>query len=72
MDIQQTTDDALRDHFSEILRILRNDQVTAGHTEKGRAISIAITQTELASMCTIRSFFADQPYSPLQKLQPKV
>lgn len=70
MDAQQTTEDALRNYFAEILRILRNDQVTAGHSEKGRALSIAITQTEIASMCTIRSFFANEPYSPLNKLKP--
>lgn len=62
--------DALRNHFNEILTILREWEATMERGEKTRAVSIAKTQTEIASMCTIRSFFADVPYSPLNKLKP--
>ena len=59
----------IRQKLEDILGLLRQEAFSAGHTEKARAIKIAITQLEVASMCIIRSFFAEKPYSPLTKLQ---
>ena len=62
--------DEIRKHLNEVLLLLRQRQTEAGQSPKGRAISIAVTELEKTSMVVIRSFFADEPYSPLQKLKP--
>lgn len=66
----QSPENMLREKMNDILTELRSQKEQAGQSEKGRALAVAITQMEIASMCMIRTFFADQPYSPLNKLKP--
>lgn len=70
MESEEHKQDEMRRKLHEVLNQLREDKRMAGNTEKGRAVSIAITQLEMASMCIIRSFFADKEYSPMMKLKP--
>jgi hypothetical protein len=61
----------VREALDKVLTLLREQKTTQSLSqEKGRAVSIAITEVEKASMCVIRSFFADEEYSPLKKLAP--
>lgn len=74
MNDQADAQNVIRSHFAGVLQALRELQEIEkqkGPSETGRALAIAITQTEIASMCSIRSFFATEPYNPEQKLQPK-
>ena len=70
MDDVKYSSDSARQDMQNILDFLRKEKESAGNSEKGRAISVALTQLEIASMCMIRSFFADVPYSPMNKLKP--
>jgi len=60
-----------RVHMDVVLNLLRDkrSQLQPGHFG-GRELSEAITQLETGCMWMIRSLFADQPYSPLTRLQP--
>ena len=60
-----------RVHMDVVLNLLRDkrSQLQPGHFG-GRELSEAITQFETGCMWMIRSLFADQPYSPLTRLQP--
>lgn len=74
MDDQQTAgqqmspEDQIRMHLDAALRLLR-EQSKVVVNERGRATKVAITQLELASMAAVRSFFADEEYSPMKKLK---
>lgn len=68
--IPENTQEKLRTELSSILEVLRAEQKAAGMSSVGRAVSIAVTDFEKVSMVIIRSFFANEPYSPLQKLRP--
>ncbi len=59
----------IREKLDRILVLLREEKAQATTAEKGRAVSTAITQLEIASMCVVRSFFATEPYSPKQLLK---
>ena len=66
---EPTKEERIRRSLDEVLTLLRQEKNKAANVEKSRAIAVAITQLEIASMCTIRSFFADEPYSPMQILK---
>ncbi len=60
----------VRDALHLVLTELRTNRQNYGQSPQGRATNVAITQFELASMAVIRSFYADEEYSPLLKLEP--
>ena len=59
----------VRDALNLVLTELRTNRQNYGQSPQGRATNVAITQFELASMVVIRSFYAEEEYSPLQRLQ---
>ena len=63
MDSKDIPGREVRERMNEILALMRKEQEAAGRSERGRAIAVAITQLEIASMCMVRSFYADTAYS---------
>ncbi len=59
----------IRTALDKALVLLREEKDKAHTVEQSRAISVAITQLEIASMCAVRSFYATEPYTPLKKLK---
>lgn len=51
-----------REKMDELLTIMRKEKEAVGRSPRGRAIAVAITQLELASMAMVESFYADTPY----------
>jgi len=60
-----------RVHMDVVLNLLRDKRSQLNPGQPGFwEVSEAITQFETGCMWMIRSLFADQPYSPLTRLQP--
>jgi hypothetical protein len=70
--IGMSVEDRTRQRLGKIIDDLRESAKNVGQSPRGRAINIAITEMEKVSMVVIRSFYADEPYDPRKKLQPKV
>lgn len=62
-------EDKVREHLDAALKLMREEAQSVNGL-RSRAAKIGVTQLELASMACIRSFFAEEEYSPLKKLQP--
>ena len=52
----------VREKMDEILELMRKEQELVGRSPRGRAIAVAITELEKASMAMVESFYADTPY----------
>lgn len=70
--IDNTRVDKARQLLDQALQLLREDRDIRVNAKQsgGRELSEAITNFETGSMFMIRSLFADQPYTPMLKLQP--
>lgn len=70
--IDTTRVDKARQLLDQALQLLREDRDVRANAKQsgGRELSEAITSFETGCMFMIRSLFADQPYTPMLKLQP--
>lgn len=70
--MDKTRVDKARGLMDQVLQVLREDRDIRTNAQQSgaRELSEAITCFETGSMYMIRSLFADQPYTPMLKLQP--